>query len=308
MSNHRPDPVTDSALAEIASRQLGVVTREQAARVGWSEARLRRRVQAGRLERLHHGVYGFAGSSPTWERRVLAAVLAAGPGAAGSYETAAAFHAYPHTAARGRAPVVISEPHTADRQRHDLMVHRVRLPAEHVTLVDGVPVTTYERTLIDMTGRLGLSALGRCLDLGLVAGHVELHRLSAMIDDLGPAPGRRVARLRLLVAERGPETEQADSPTEIRMFRVLRRSGLPVPVPQHPVVAGGEKFRFDGAYPDRMIGLEYLGWDPHRSRTAFDRDHRRDRLLSLEGWTIVYFTSASSDAEIERTVERLLAA
>ncbi len=307
MSERRIQRATDTELAAIASGQLGVITLDQAASVGWSEARLRRRVRAGRLERLHRGVYGFAGSPSTWERAVFAAVLAAGPGAAGSYETAAAFHAYPHVSPRGRAPVVVSEPHPADRQRHGLKVHRVRLPADHVTRIDGIPVTTYERTLIDMTGLLGLSALARCLDQGLVAGHVELHRLSAMIDELGPAPGRRVRQLRMLVAERGPEAEQAESTTEIRMFTVIRRADLPMPVPQYRVAVNGERFRFDGAYPDRMIGLEYLGWDPHRSRTAFDRDHRRDRILSLEGWTIVYFTSASADGEIVQTVERLLA-
>lgn len=243
MSEQQVHRTTDTELAAIASRQLGVITLDQAAAAGWSEARLRRRVRDG-------------GSAPA---------------------------------------------------RHDLTVHRVRLPAHHVNIVDGVPITTYERTLIDMTGRLGLSALARSLDQGLVSGHVELHRLSAMIDELGPAPGRRVRRLRMLIAERGPEAERAESTTEIRMFTVIRRAGLPTPVPQYPVMANGERFRFDGAYPDRMIGLEYLGWDPHRSRTAFDRDHRRDRILSVEGWTIVYFTSASSDTEIVRSVERLLA-
>jgi very-short-patch-repair endonuclease len=117
-----------------------------------------------------------------------------------------------------------------------------------------------------------------------------------------------VARLRELLAERGPESERAESTKEIRVLSVIRQAGLRMPVAQYWVVARGERFRFDAAYPDLKVGLEYLGFDPHRSRTAFDHDHRRDRILTLEGWTVVYFTSASTDAEIERTVGELLAA
>ena len=51
--------------------------------------------------------------------------------------------------------------------------------------------------------------------------------------------------------------------------------------------------------------IEYQGWDSHRSRSAFDADYRRDRLLTLAGWSIPYFTSASSDAEIVHAIQRL---
>jgi very-short-patch-repair endonuclease len=50
------------------------------------------------------------------------------------------------------------------------------------------------------------------------------------------------------------------------------------------------------------LGLEYLGFDPHRTRSAFDHDFRRDRILTKLGWTILYFTRGCSDDEIAADV------
>jgi very-short-patch-repair endonuclease len=71
------------------------------------------------------------------------------------------------------------------------------------------------------------------------------------------------------------------------------------------VVVDGEEFRLDAAYPRYRIGIEYQGWDPHRTRSAFDADHRRDRLLTLAGWSILYFTSATTAGELVDHITRL---
>jgi hypothetical protein len=122
------------------------------------------------------------------------------------------------------------------------------------------------------------------------------------LDPLGAAPGRHPAKLRLLLDERASGVDGAESRPEIRVRRVLDRGGLPTPVAQHWVRVGAERFRLDFAYPDQKIAIEYDGWDSHRSRSAFDRDRRRDRLLQLAGWTVLRITSRTPDDELVDTL------
>jgi len=184
-------------------------------------------------------------------------------------------------------------------------VHRLALPAHHVTEVDGIPVTTFERTLVDSAARLGIGQLARALDLGLVSGSVTLDSVRTVIDELAPAPGRRRARLRMLLDERAPGSDLTESQAEVRVLGAIHRAGLPAPIPQYPVTIDGEDFFLDGAYPRLRLGLEYHGWDTHRTRSAFDADFRRDRMLTVAGWDVVYFTRTSTDREIVETLRRL---
>src|SRR5690606_15945909 len=80
----------DRRLAAMATRQHGLVTRAQIRSLGGSRAALRTRLDAGRLHRAAEGVYRIGGAPVTWASEVLAAVLAAGAGAAASHRPAAA--------------------------------------------------------------------------------------------------------------------------------------------------------------------------------------------------------------------------
>jgi hypothetical protein len=292
-------------LHEFTAAQRGLVTSRQAQSVGWTRQQIHRAGRSCRLELVHPGVWRLRGVPTPWEHRLLAAVLAAGLGAAASYRSALSVHcippAYPYRPAR----LHVSVPGARHPIVAGVSIHRVLLPAEHVTTIDGIPVTTFERTLVDNAARLGLRQLARALDQGLVAGLVSLGSLLRIIGELAPAPGRRHACLLRLIKERSPSSELTDSQAEIRVLSAIKRAGLPEPVPQHPVTVDGEDFFLDAAYPDVQLGIEYHGWDTHRTRSAFDADFRRDRLLTIAGWTVVYFTRTSSDREIVETVQRL---
>ena len=80
----------DARIGRIASRQHGVVTSAQLADAGIDKDGVRWRVRAGRLHRLHRGVYAVGHRSLSWRGRWLAAVLAAGDGAVLSHPSAAA--------------------------------------------------------------------------------------------------------------------------------------------------------------------------------------------------------------------------
>ena len=77
-------------IAAIAGRQHGIVTTAQLREAGLDEVAMHRAVRAGRLHRLHRGVYAVGHRSLSWRGRWLAAVLAAGDGAVLSHTSAAA--------------------------------------------------------------------------------------------------------------------------------------------------------------------------------------------------------------------------
>src|SRR5829696_1890505 len=78
----RPENNTvERALAELASKSHGVVTRADLLTTGLTLAEFRTRVRDGSLIRVHRGVYRVGHQAPSLEARYMAAVKAAGTGA-----------------------------------------------------------------------------------------------------------------------------------------------------------------------------------------------------------------------------------
>ena len=80
----------DSRLADFAGRRHGVVTIGELAEIGLDRWAVKRRVESGRLHRLHRGVYAVGHTAVSQHGRWLAAVLASGEGALLSHRSAAA--------------------------------------------------------------------------------------------------------------------------------------------------------------------------------------------------------------------------
>lgn len=300
-----PDPIrkrrdNPKRVVVIAARQLGLVTRRQAIAAGMTRHMVAARLNSTTWERTHPGVFRIAGTPPSWNQKVMSAVLAAGEAALASHQTAAALYGL-DGADRSRIEITVGG--VAPLKLHRVVAHRsLVLDERDRAIVDGIPATSVSRTLADCSGVLSLGQLARALDDGLVRRLVTLDAVREVATRLGPAPGRRITRLRLLVAERGIEADTSGSRPEMRLFRVLRDAGLREPVSQHPVRVDGHSFLIDAAYPEERLALEYQGFDPHRTRSAFDSDARRTRTLTAAGWRVLYFTSRDSDADIVSAV------
>ncbi len=290
----------------LAARQRGAFTLTQADELGWRARAVHRRVARGELRAPQPGVFAFAASPATWEQRLLVATLATGPGTGISHESSAILYRCEDWIDGFARPIHLSLPGGRHPRLRRLDLHRVQLPSEDLTTVDGIPCTTFARTVMDLSGRASLGQVARAIDHGLVGNLVTMRELWRCCLRLGPAPGRRPKRVALLLSERTNENENADSRPEIRLYNTIVGGGLPAPVTQHWVTVAGERFRFDVAYPDLRLGVEYFGFDPHRARTAFDRDFRRDRRLTNAGWTVLYFTRACTDADIVTDVRAAL--
>ncbi|HWN72852.1 MAG TPA: type IV toxin-antitoxin system AbiEi family antitoxin domain-containing protein, partial [Solirubrobacterales bacterium] len=79
----------DVAIGRIARAQHGIVTTKQLVAAGLTRAAISKRVQAGRLYRVHQGIYAVGHDGLNNEARWMAAVLACGPDAVLSHGSAA---------------------------------------------------------------------------------------------------------------------------------------------------------------------------------------------------------------------------
>lgn len=280
---------------QIARRQHALITFDQALAAGLSHCQVRHRIRSGEWCTVRPGVYAVSGAPPTWFQSVAAVSLAAAPAWA-SHDTAGALWALP-----GVADDVIHVVTPLHRQVRLAGVRGHRsgaLFSADVTTIHRIPVTAPARTLVDLSARLSRRRLSTAVDDALRRRILTLESLERCVARLAGAPGRRPAAVHELLAERRPGYDPGESDLETHVLRVIVAHGFPPPVQQHRVRVGGRRLRIDLAYPARRLGIELDGWEFHRSRTAFDDDRTRANLLVAHGWTLVRFTSRSSEAEI----------
>jgi hypothetical protein len=169
--------VIDRMIARLAARQQGLVTRAQLLRMGLSPAAIARRLAAGRLHQVHRGVYAVGHPLLTRRGRELAAVMAAGPDAVLSHQSAAALLGLMSWG--GKVHV------TAARSRGRLdqvVVHRSRgLHADEVARAEGLPCTSWARTLLDLGNVLPVPRLVRALEASVIEEHYDHTHLLAVL-------------------------------------------------------------------------------------------------------------------------------
>lgn len=278
----------DRILADIASAQYSVITRQQATDFGVSRRAIEHRLAMGRLLRMHAGVYRLNGQAGSWHQTLMAAVLAAGSGAAASHRGAAFLHGLKGidprsevSVAAGRAPRV-----------HDVRVHRVtRLDRPDLGSTDGIPCTRPARTLVDLAAVVGVESLEIALDDALSRRLVTVPYLRGRIDALGRQGRGGAGTLVQLLGERTKGRPRSEGEFERRLRRALHRAGLPTPRTQHEVaLSGGRKAYLDFAYPEQMLALEADSYRHHSSRLDWARDRTRNNLVIALGWRILPVT------------------
>ena len=163
---------TERLIGVIAARQHGVVSSAQLQAAGISKVAASRRGKAGRLHRIHRGVYAVGHARLGFEGRCVAAVLALGVGTVVSHQSAAAVWGMlkPNS-----GPIDVTVPGDGGREkRQGIRVHRSHsLIAGVTTRRNGIAVTKPGRTLRDLHRTspqpVFRRALRRALDLRLVS-------------------------------------------------------------------------------------------------------------------------------------------
>jgi hypothetical protein len=246
----------ESAIAEIAAVQHGLVTRAQLAAAGFDKSAISRAVGAGRLHRVHRGVYAVGHRRTDNLHRWMAGVLACGTSALLSHASAAA-HWGLRPATLG--PVHVTVPTgNGRRKRKGVVIHRALEPEgdEH----HGIPVTSPRQTLEDIRRTLSSGAYRRAVE------QAEILRL-----DTGP------------ITTEGPPTR---SELEDAFLSLAESLNLPKPITNRRTANTEVDFR----WPAHNLIVEVDGWETHGTRTAFERDRRRDAVNAAEGLTTLRFT------------------
>jgi hypothetical protein len=291
------------ALAAFASRHYGVVTLARARDFGLSRRQVGELVQSGQWIHLYENVYLVATTRPYWKGNLLAACWAGGFRAVASHRSAAALWGL----AGGRRNIVEITCPRWRRSRHEgLVVHESKaLGWADITIVDEVPTTTPEVTLLGLAAVCHESVVEMALDRAENVGLVTEGSVRAMLKRLG-RPGRNGAgRLRRLLDLHEGRLAVPDSEMETRVFQLLRRNGFPEPVPQFEVRVGGRFVaKVDAAYPELKIAIEYDSDEHHTGREKLARDNeRRNRL-----WAVDWFPVTATHHDVRNGGPQLCAA
>lgn len=276
----------EAATQALAEKQLGLISCGQAIAEGMSRWAVNDRVAAGRWRPVFAGVYLIGVTAPSWDQRLLAACLFAGPQAVASHRAAGIVWKLDGLV---RAPLEITVPHHEEAALRGVVVHRSRKLDEHdVARRGSIPVTSVERTLIDLGRYLEPRETEKALESALRRDLVTRQAVWRYIEDRGGRiPGCR--RLRGILLARG-DAKPAGSGGEVEFLRLLRKAGLPAPVRQFRLQLPSGRLAFlDFAWPDLRIGMEYDGYDPHGGRLAHASDLERQNEIVVLGWTLLRY-------------------
>jgi very-short-patch-repair endonuclease len=291
----------ERAIVDLVARQQGVVTHPQLAELGVGRRTLDRWLASGRLRTVHRDVYGF-GPQPLAKRgKWLAAVLAIGPGAFLSHESAAALWGL----AGDRPKIHVNAPRgrqVRPGRRSGIKVHRCKFAADEVTVHDGVPVSTVARTLFDLAERSTPNELKSAWDEADRLKRLRVPEV-ARVYELGRGRRRARARIKPFPLVQARHVEDTASPLEERFAAFVMTYRLPPP--QTNVLLEGDEV--DVLWPEACLIVELDSWEFHAHRAAFEKDRDRDTDHLLAGYRTIRVTHRRLSDEPERLAAQIRA-
>ena len=179
-------------------------------------------------------------------------------------------------------------------RQQGVVVHRNALSVAECTLQNQIPVTTVERTIVDMGSRVGPIEIGKLMDVALRRRLTTSRRLqAAYLERTGQGrPG--TSSVRRALADRDLACDPGANDWELRMDRMWESLGLPQAERQYRIRCGNRSYRPDRAIVDLKVAVDWNGYEYHGSRSKFDSDSDRRARMSASGWYPLDFTSRST--------------
>jgi hypothetical protein len=260
----------DEIIARMASRSHGVVARLELLGAGVSPTEIRRRVRRGTLIPIHRAVFRVGHQAPSVLARYTAAVKACGDGSL-LFRRAAA-----HLLGLVKDPPSLPEVLCLTQRRvRGVRTQRVRrTEAIDGTTWRGVPVTTLQRTLVDLAAVLDEEELALAMHQADARHHVTPEQIEVVLKRRHNWPGAR--KLRRVIWGEVPITL---SRLESRFLSQLRKADLPLPVTNRHI---------DGRYVDcrwqaQRLTVELDSYRYHSTRHAWEQDREREREARARG-------------------------
>jgi very-short-patch-repair endonuclease len=286
----------DLVISALASRQHGVVSRDQLLDAGVTRAQIALRVRNGRLTPLHRGVY-LVGPVPSEFAYSQAALLACGSAAALSHRSAAWLWGLRDYSPRAHPWLTV--PPSKHVVRPKVVVHRAPLEARDVRSKTGLALVSPPRTILDCA-----AIVGDAYELEALVAEASFrklaleHELTQQIARNKGRPG--VSALReVLDLEGGPQKTRSGG--ERWFLRLLRENGFSG-FEFNAKVHGKE---VDCLWRDLDFCVELDGWDGHSSRLAFERDRVKWAHLDANGVDVMPIATRQAQRDVMGTIGRL---
>ena len=265
-----------SQIGHRAEGQYGYVSRSQLLAAGLGAREIARWCDRGVLIRVHHGVYAVGHRRIEAVALAAAALLACGPDAVVSHETAAALWGI-----RKRWPRV---PEVSSRSRHSrggIRHHRTQtLTGKDIRRHRGLKVTSPARTLLDIKPRLTAKQFTRAVNDARLARLLTLERAAEMTGAAGNA---------------------TRSGFEDAVRAAIRARGLPEPeinVPLHG-------FEVDMYFREQATVVEIDDYRYHADPGAFERERRESEVMAAARLALIRISDERWDADAEGVLDNL---
>lgn len=278
--------------AEIARSQNGRITTAQLRECGFSRGSVEAAVRAGRLHRVHTGVFALGHRAPSRVADWHAAVLACGPGAVLSHRCAAT--AFGIRDGVGPRIDVTVDP-ASHRRRPGIAVHRAALLEVERGVWSDVPISSPARTMVDLAHELRDAE-----EIEWALRQLQYRRLfdrTALELSNRRRPNRVLGRFL-------DDLAATDSRLEVAfMQRVVRGHDLPRPLCQQKI----EGFRVDFLWAAERVIVETDG-RAHDAPSMRAADAVRDNLLGVAGYLVLRYRWADVHRFHARTAAQIVAA
>ncbi|MCB0877443.1 MAG: type IV toxin-antitoxin system AbiEi family antitoxin domain-containing protein [Thermoleophilia bacterium] len=288
------DPLSpiDQRIASVAARQRGMLTMRQLRACGLSTSAITKRVAAGRLHRIHPGVYAIGHCALDFEDRAMAAVLWSRRGVACGRTTARLFGFYD----RGRSTIEVLST-TRLRPLDDVAVRfSRRVPERDITCVRGIATSTPARSIAELSDDLTRFQLANAIH--------EMRRLRlATREDVERVAAEHLHRRghpviagALLLHDRG--SSGTLSGAEDRALHLVQAAGFPEPLVNVRIRLGRRQCRIDLRWPELRLCVEIDGPEhdlPRQQRI----DAERDAALRALGYQVIRIPVAFVEGIVE---------
>jgi len=181
----------------------------------------------------------------------------------------------------------------------DVRLHRVPLGRLHHVPNDGLPITSRDKTIIELLRTLPYGSARDLLDRGLQQQWITEFDLSEAVRKERCRTGN--VQIRTLLSEIEPG---AHAESERILHRILRRAGLDGWKAQHEIKLPDGTAYADVAFPEHKVVIEVDGRRHHDADSdRFESDRTRQNELVALGWRVLRVTWN----ELTRHPERVLA-
>jgi hypothetical protein len=190
--------------------------------------------------------------------------------------------------------------HANSRRAPGVQTWEDRIEPDEICVVDGMRVTTPERTALDLASRYPMDAAVAAVDALVQATDLRLEDVELLVDRYRGRRGIKAARAALDLVDGG-----AQSPKETWLRLLLVKAGFPRPQTQIAVCNewGWAEAYLDMGWEDIKVAAEYDGEhhlnDPYHVRKDI---RRHEKVTHRYGWIVVRVVGRDHPADVIQRV------